>query len=351
MRVNSILFFVLIIILNVASSAVYAQLRIVCIGNSITQGKIGLRSDSSYELSYRPWLWEKLLKTGFVVDMVGFHPYFFDESEGNLTMKFETNWLAFDRDCEAYYGITSSEFVNGSASTGWTSAPLPEFKKRMNDLQKGYTPDVALIHIGTNDPDSTSEQVTATRNNVMEIIRVLRDKNPSIVILVAKLITGWKKINGQIDGLCAELNTVESPVVAVDLANGFINDPQQYGSMTYDYVHPNKTGQLFMMERWYNGIVQNLRDLEPPELEGKPVIVKRSGGDVTFSWRAANDNYGIKSYEIFIEGSLVGETSQNFFTYTFKRLRRAHTYKISVKAKDWSGNLSNEIVAGIQLKQ
>ncbi|MEP7230182.1 MAG: hypothetical protein ABI691_08020 [Ginsengibacter sp.] len=53
-----------------------AQLRIVCIGNSITLGKIGLKTDSSYEYSYRPWLWQKLVRAGFKVDMVSATPCF-----------------------------------------------------------------------------------------------------------------------------------------------------------------------------------------------------------------------------------------------------------------------------------
>lgn len=147
--------FLFIIFCTLAPYTVFAQLKIVCIGNSITQGKAGLKGDSSYEYSYRPWLWEKLIKAGFKVDMVGFHPYFFDETKGNLSMEFIVNGIAFDRDCEAYYGITSAEFVNGSTSSGWTGAPLPKFADRINDAQKGYMPDMALIHIGTNDKDST----------------------------------------------------------------------------------------------------------------------------------------------------------------------------------------------------
>jgi len=239
-----------------------AQIRIVCIGNSITQGKIGLKGDSSYEFSYRPWLWEKLISTGFKVDMVGFHPYFFDEKEGNLTMKFEVNGVAFDRDSEAYYGITSIEFLNGNASAGWTSVPLPKFADRINDAEKGYTPDIALIHMGTNDRDSTAEQVAATRKNIEAIIQVLRNKNPSVAVFVAKLITGWKKINNQVNDLCKGLHTEQSPVIPVDMATGFINDPKVEGTMTYDHVHPNKKGQLFMMERWYNAILQNLHDVK-----------------------------------------------------------------------------------------
>ncbi len=241
-----------------------AQLRIVCIGNSITQGKVGLKADSSYEYSYRPWLWEKLMRAGFKVDMVGFHPYFFGEREGMLTMKFEVNGVAFDRDCEAYYGITSTDFLNGSASAGWTGAPLPKFADRINDAEKGYTPDIALIHMGTNDRDSTAIQVDATRKNIEAIIQVLRNKNPSVIVFVAKLITGWKKINNQVDDLCKGLHTRQSPVISVDMATGFINDPKVEVAMTYDHVHPNKKGQLFMMERWYKAILKNLHDVEPP---------------------------------------------------------------------------------------
>jgi hypothetical protein len=159
-----------------ASFTALAQLKIVCIGNSITQGKTGLKKDSSYEFSYRPWLWKKLVEAGLKVNMVGYHPYFFDEKEGELSMKFEVRGVPFDRDCEAYYGITSSGFVNGSASAGWTGAPLPEFAERINDPKRGYTPHIALIHLGTNDADSTEALVAITRNNLSQIVSVLRNK-------------------------------------------------------------------------------------------------------------------------------------------------------------------------------
>ncbi|HVG16349.1 MAG TPA: GDSL-type esterase/lipase family protein, partial [Chitinophagaceae bacterium] len=149
--------------------------------------------------------------------------------------------------------------VKGSSYAGWTGAALPSFADRINHAEKGYMPDIALIHMGTNDKDSTEGQVNATRQNIGEIIRVLREKNPGVIVFVAKLITGWKKINRHIDALCLETSTVQSPVIAVDLTTGFINDPKVKGTMTYDYVHPNKAGQLFMMERWYSAIIKNTR--------------------------------------------------------------------------------------------
>jgi hypothetical protein len=325
--IRAAFFILLLVLLHLfAPYTASAQLRIVCIGNSITQGKIGLKGDSSYEYSYRPWLWEKLIRSGFKVDMVGFHPYFFDEKEGSLSMTFEANGLAFDRDCEAYYGITSDAFVNGSESTG-------------------YAPDIALIHIGTNDPDSTVEQVEATRRNIAEIIRVVRGKNPAVVVIIAKLITGWKKINMQVDAICQEWHTEKSPVISVDMATGFINDPKVEGTMTYDHVHPNKAGQLFMMERWYDAIVQNLKDTVPPSIAGKLQVVHKSRNRATISWRAANDNYGIKAYEVVVNGQLLTTLNQNIHRYTLKGLHKGRQYKIVVRAKDWSGNSSKRMVA------
>ena len=145
-----------IIFLITLNPNVQAQLKIVCIGNSITQGKNLKKPDSTFEYSYRPWLWEKLTLEGFNVDMVGYNPFFFLETEGNLTMNFKNKTgKPFDRDCEAYYGITSSAFLKGSEFTGWVGKPLPPFKERINDPVRGYTPDVALIHMGTNDADGS----------------------------------------------------------------------------------------------------------------------------------------------------------------------------------------------------
>ena len=246
-----------------------SQLRIVCIGNSITQGKNEPRPDSSFEFSYRPWLWKKLIENGFAVDMVGFHPYFFGEKAGSICMEFTHNGIRFDRDCEAYYGITSTAFFNGSPSSGWTGKPLPKFSDRINDSVRGYTPDIALMHIGTNDADSIPALVGKTKENIREIISVLRAKNPFVTVFLAKLITGWKKINSEIEGLCIELSTEQSKIVMVDLTSGFINKPTDEGNMTYDYVHPNKRGQLFMMERWYHAITHNLQQDKAPLLNGK----------------------------------------------------------------------------------
>jgi lysophospholipase L1-like esterase len=322
------------------------QMRIVCIGNSITQGKSLLRADNTYEFSYRPWLWEKLVQDGFKVDMVGYHPYFFEEKGDKLNLEFKTKTgKKFDRDSEAYYGIKSDGFVNGSASAGWTGRPLPAFRNRINDPEKGYTPDFALIHLGTNDADSTQALVAATRQNLEEIIRVLREKNPQVVVLLAKLITGWKKINPEIENICAKLSTPQSPVIMVDMATGFINDPKLPGTMTYDYVHPNTVGQKFMTERWYQALINNLNDKIKPQIPGALVVKQKTNTSATLTWPIATDNYGIKNYEIYADKKRVGTvpaTGQTTFTAT--NLKSGTNYSFKVVAKDLSGNYSAPVI-------
>jgi len=231
-----------------------SPVRIVCMGNSITQGKIDKTSKVITQLSYRPWLWEKLDSAGINVDMVGYTNLWFDETASNMATTPVSQYTGhdFDRDHDSYYGITSSGLLNGDASTGWTGSALP----KLSDRLKTYTADIALLHIGTNDADAA---VNTTVSNIEAIIDALRVANPHVVVFVAKLITGWKPINAKVDQIVTKKSTLASPVIAVDLATGFVNDVANPNTtMTFDWVHPNPKGQKFMAERWFKAIRKQL---------------------------------------------------------------------------------------------
>lgn len=246
-------FFALLFCLSTISVSLAAPIRIVCMGNSITQGNINKTTNTLNQLSYRPALWEKLDSARIDIDMVGYTNLWFDEKSNNLVTPPVSKYTGhvFDREHDAYYGITSSGLLNGDPSTGWTGAALPSLAVRLNS----YTPDIALLHIGTNDADGI---VNTTVSNIKAIIDELRVKNPEVVVFVAKTITAWKAINAKVDQLAIDKNTVQSPVIAVDLATGFINDTSKPGCMTYDWVHPNPLGQEFMAKRWFAAIQKQL---------------------------------------------------------------------------------------------
>lgn len=336
--ITRIFIFSTLLLLAESISAI-AQMRIVCMGNSITQGNGASKFDGSVEISYRPWLWDKLVKDGLNVDMVGYCTTYFGGSDYVFP---STTGKVFDNESEAYYGITSGGWLNGDNSSGWTGSALPKFSDRINDAQKGYTPDFALIHLGTNDDDKI---VATTKNNIIETIKILRAKNPNVVVLLAKLITTWKPINGEIDGICSSLTTTASPVIAVDLATGFINDPALSGTMTYDWVHPNQQGQLFMMKRFYAALMANLNDKIKPIIIGKLTVTNVLNTSATLNWNLGTDNYGIKSYEVYANDKLLFTTNNTAKSYIANNLVAGTKYDFKVVAKDFGQNTSEALTA------
>ncbi|TAH25741.1 MAG: T9SS C-terminal target domain-containing protein [Cytophagales bacterium] len=341
MEIKKVLALALIIFSSTNTfSQMVTPMRIVCIGNSITQGNGSSKFDGSFEISYRPWLWEKLISDGFNIDMVGYNNSYFGGSNYEFPNKLGQK---FDNQSEGYYGINSNDLLKGSSSSGWTGSPLPSFSNRINDPSKGYTPDFALIHIGTNDADG---DVAKTEANIKEIIKVLRAKNSSVVILLAKLITSWKPINKEIDRIVSELSDVNSKVVAVDLVTGFINDPGLSGTMTYDWVHPNKLGQISMMKGWYKALVANLNDNIKPTLSNKLVVSNVLQNSVNLSWDLGTDNYGVKSYEVYANNKLLlTTTNKPVFPLNIPNLTSGTKYDFAVLAKDFGGNNSDFITA------
>ncbi|MDX2188817.1 MAG: BACON domain-containing carbohydrate-binding protein, partial [Bacteroidota bacterium] len=322
-------------IINITQTGIL-PLKIACLGNSITQGNVvgGVVN----QWSYRFFLWEKLDSLSMNIDMVGFIPYWFNETSGTMVTTPLSRYTArtFDRDHDAYYGITSSSHLKGDPSTGWTGSPLPSLANR------SYFPDFALLHIGTNDNDS---EVTTTVSNINATIDEMRKRNPNVVVLLAKLITSWKPINAKVDSIVLAKSTAQSPVVMVDMPPGFINDPAAPGTMTFDWVHPNTVGSVFMAKRWFDPLIQYIND---PIFPSSPATISATNLTTSTSrinWASASDNYGIKGYRIFINGSYV--TSLSGTAYTVTGLTQGVNYPVTVVAVDFANNLSGPAVTNI----
>ena len=113
-------------------------------------------------------------------------------------------------------------------------------------------PDIALVHLGTNDRDS-SDLIAPLE----DIIRLLRARNPQVVVLVGQLtLHDWKapwrrfRVNRMVD----RLNAPESPVVAVKHFEDWVEDPRRAEANTYDWIHPNPRGQTRMALAWFSAL-------------------------------------------------------------------------------------------------
>lgn len=201
-------------------------IRIMPIGDSITQ------ADGNHN-SYRRQLWFKLRKAGYNVDFVGSTREHF-EGTAPLT--------DFDQDHEGHWGWRTDDVL-----------------AQMDEWVRLNRPDVALIHLGTNDIFS-KHSMQSTIAELRELILTLRKSNPRVKVLLAELIpcgdpAKIQQLNRRIVYLARETNTIDSPVRVVDQFTGF---NAKEGFDTYDGCHPNESGEKKMAERWFEGLKQVL---------------------------------------------------------------------------------------------
>ncbi|WP_299551683.1 GDSL-type esterase/lipase family protein [Seonamhaeicola sp.] len=204
--------------------------NILVLGNSITEGS-----------DYRYLLWKQLVDAGYKHHFVG-------------------NRLGAADDYPMYKGLRFSNRHQGVS--GITTV---EVAQQMDAWMKALkaVPDMALIHLGTNDAEvvfegkATMEEVTSS---MRAIIGALRRKNPKMTIYLAQIIplnTEFPKqnklvpqINANWAALATELQTDDSQIILVDCHNGF-----ELGDLG-DAWHPNEQGSAKMAQRFAKAILQ-----------------------------------------------------------------------------------------------
>ncbi len=194
--------------------------RILPLGDSITNGGNGFAS-------YRRSLWFMLRNAGNNVDFIGSQHDF----EGSV----DNSLRDFDLDHEGHWA--------------WEAGDI---EQNLAEWLNGYTPDIVLLHAGTNDVDR-GQSHNSTIGELGRIIDLLRNKNPNVVVLVAKIIPMKQRdtsdFNQFIDAFAASKNTAASPVSVVDQYSGY-----SAASDNYDNWHPNNSGEEKMATQWFNGL-------------------------------------------------------------------------------------------------
>ena len=215
------------------------KVRIVLIGDSITQGRKA-KGDRAMTYSWRCPLWKKLVDAGASFDFVGSLKIGF---EGDADWK-DYKGKSFDRDHEGHWG--------------WKTRDI---RAKLGGWLGGYTPDIALILLGSNDPGGkmTSDE---TKAEMQKIIELLRKRNPKVTVLLAPPFHEWKpfpEVRTKYRDLARELNTKASGVEYVDLGTGWVSNPKADGTHTVDWVHPNPKGDEKLAAGWFEALVPHLR--------------------------------------------------------------------------------------------
>lgn len=224
--------------------ATAAPVKIVCIGDSITQGRKGGGANKPTQ-SWRYPLWKKLVDLGANVDFVGSLAGGFEGDPEWPDYKGKT----FDREHEGHWG--------------WTTKGVRE---KLPEWIKGYSPDVALILLGTNDPNpKLNWTLEDTAKEMEQLIDILRAKNAKVTILLGKPFQEWKpfpEMRDRFDALAKAKSTAASPIVTVDLSKGWVSNPDTAGSHTVDWVHPNADGDARLAGLWLEALQPQLQRLK-----------------------------------------------------------------------------------------
>ncbi|MBN2443109.1 MAG: hypothetical protein JXJ04_17245 [Spirochaetales bacterium] len=210
---------ILLFFLVCAGTALYAQTRIMPLGDSIT-GSPGC---------WRALLWNRLQDNGFTnIDFVG-------------TLGPQGCGIPYDGDNEGHGGALCTTVADQNQLVGWLSAT---------------NPDIVLMHFGTNDCWS-NRNTTTIINAYSKLVDQMRDNNPNMKILVAQIIpmdpaqscatcdVNVQNLNNAIPGWASSKTTSQSPIIVIDQWTNF------YYSDTSDGVHPNDSGIQKISDKWY----------------------------------------------------------------------------------------------------
>jgi hypothetical protein len=211
------------------------DITVLPLGDSITSG-------NSKHMTYCYPLWVKFIDSGFNFDGIHFDFVGSQNFDHNGTQVWpDHRGHSFDHDHEGHPGWRAEQIL----------AILPTWLK-------SYTPGIVLLHIGTNDV-MANQTTLSTTDEIEQIITVLRDDNPKVIVLLAKIIPNGDPIvnqriielNQRIDSIAVSKSTVESPVVIVDQNLGF-----NVTEDTDDGVHPNRTGTEKIAEKWFEAVAK-----------------------------------------------------------------------------------------------
>lgn len=205
---------------NVAASLPSA--RIMPLGDSITVGYPGAEG-------YRKILYQGLEDSGFIVNFVGS----------------QKNGTAFDTDHEGHLGYEANQISDNII--GWLNAT---------------SPDVVLLHTGTNDIDKgqTASDVTDEVSSILDKIDSWESSHNSVVVVVlARIILRSNEtiknqttmaFNNDLQQMA--LNRISSKgdkIVVVDMENAL-----DYSTDLVDHLHPTSGGYSKMADVWLSAL-------------------------------------------------------------------------------------------------
>lgn len=204
------------------------SIRLVCIGDSITQGRKG-GGEHVPTYSWRYPLWQHVVDQGLPVVFVG-------------TMREGFNGTP------VYAQHGGQDFPNlHEGRWGWTTRAVAD---KLVETSQQWTADIAIVLLGTNDKGKEAS-LEPTLAAMRDIVSVLRGRNAAVKVAIGLPFQEWAPFPALAQAyvkLAADLTSETSPVITVVTGAGWISDPKKPGTHTVDWVHPNPAGDAHLAQ-------------------------------------------------------------------------------------------------------
>ncbi len=131
--------------------------------------------------------------------------------------------------------------------------------KVIRESATSNTPDIALIHLGTNDLVAGNSH-GSTAHEIFRIITILREQSPHIAVLVAGIIPNYQlnnqnktiELNRRIRNMAESITSRNQPVIFVDQFSGYTP------ADSVDKIHPNRAGSEKIARKFHEALRQLL---------------------------------------------------------------------------------------------
>ncbi len=296
--------------LLVAAPAMAAPVKIMPVGDSITEGYTpnppngtGLGT-ASYREEFENWL----IADGCSYQMVG-----------QQTTNYPSNPTVFTSNHEGWSGHRVDELLDITEPHGGISGMM----------SNANNADVVLLHAGSNDI-RIGQTPQSTANEISTVINQILSANSSATVLVANVIPWWGSApNGNVtadiatlgDEIAALSVIANNPnVILVNVRNGFTQ-----GMMQTDLIHPKASGEAHIADAFYDVFEQAglcLDETIPETFISTPAEGQFVGETTTYSGTATDaGSSGFDTVRIAIRDRNTGDW-YNFTDGTFGNIEQ-----------------------------
>jgi len=236
------IFLIITIAIFLCPLPVLSATRIMPLGDSITKGWYG----SVYRWGYRKPLYDKLTNDLYDFDFIG------SSVDGVFS----------DPNHEGHNGWRADELLNGRIGEPGAG--------KLQIWLNIYSPDVILLHIGTNDITQGHPNTVNEVNDIFNLIDSYEYANNKHITVFLALIINRRidsdaakraqttQLNSSIYTLAMNRITTGDDIIIVDMETAL---DYSIGADMSDEVHPNDNGYLKMANIWYDALSDYFKSL------------------------------------------------------------------------------------------